>query len=130
METHVKVLGVLHIVAGGLGVIAAVLIVAILGGVAGLVEASADAPDAQTAIPILKMVSAGLFVFLLLISAPGIVAGIGLLHFRNWARILTIVLSALQLMNLPFGTALGIYGLWVLLSQRTEPLFRTAGATR
>jgi hypothetical protein len=98
--------------------------------VAGLVEASADAPDAQTAIPILKMVSGGLFVFLLLISAPGIVAGIGLLHFRNWARILTIVLSALQLMNLPFGTALGIYGLWVLLSQRTEPLFRTAGAAR
>jgi hypothetical protein len=37
---------------------------------------------------------------------------------------LTIVLSAIELLHVPFGTALGIYGLWVLLSPPTEELFR------
>jgi hypothetical protein len=39
---------------------------------------------------------------------------------------LTIVLSVLDLIHVPFGTALGIYGLWVLLSQGSERLFRPA----
>ena len=53
---------------------------------------------------------------MLVLSLPGIIAGVGLLKFRPWARIVTIVLSALNLMNIPFGTILGVYGLWVMLS--------------
>ena len=34
-----------------------------------------------------------------------------------------IVLSALHLVNIPIGTILGIYGLWVLLSKETDLLF-------
>jgi hypothetical protein len=34
-----------------------------------------------------------------------------------------IVLSALDLFNIPLGTALGIYGFWVLLNKETEQLF-------
>ena len=37
-----------------------------------------------------------------------------------------IVLSAINLINIPFGTVLGIYGLWVLLTRETELLFREA----
>jgi hypothetical protein len=33
------------------------------------------------------------------------------------------VLSALNLISIPFGTLLGIYGLWVLLNKETEALF-------
>jgi hypothetical protein len=40
--------------------------------------------------------------------------------------VLTIILSVIHLFSVPFGTALGIYGLWVLLQQETEPLFRRA----
>jgi len=36
---------------------------------------------------------------------------------------LTIVLSALDLLHVPFGTILGIYGLWVMLKPETEQLF-------
>ena len=60
---------------------------------------------------------------MLTLSVPSIIAGVGLLKRRSWARILTIVLSVLNLINIPFGTLLGIYGLWVLLSQNTAPLF-------
>lgn len=123
METHVKVLGVLHIVLGGLGVLAGLGLLALFGGIAGVVDATASSQDAQVAIPILNIIAWALFGFLFIISIPGIIAGMGLLQFQNWARILTIVLSALDLLNVPIGTALGVYGLWVLLSPGTERLF-------
>jgi hypothetical protein len=75
------------------------------------------------ALPILGLTGAALGTFLLLLSLPGIIAGLGLLKYRQWARILTIVLSALNLMNFPIGTVLGIYGLWVMLSDEGSRLF-------
>jgi hypothetical protein len=59
-----------------------------------------------------------LFIALTFISIPaGIAAaGVGLLRYREWARTLTIILSVLMLIAFPFGTAIGIYALWVLLS--------------
>jgi hypothetical protein len=66
-------------------------------------------------------------VVLLLLSIPGIIAGAGLLSYRPWSRILTIVLSILDLISIPFGTALGIYGLWVLFSADGARLFEQRG---
>jgi predicted nucleic acid-binding Zn ribbon protein len=50
-------------------------------------------------------------------SVAGIAAGIGLLQRAPWARVLALVLGFLSLLSPPFGTALAIYTLWVLLSQ-------------
>jgi zinc-ribbon domain len=44
-----------------------------------------------------------------------VVAAWGLFERRPWARILVLVLGFLALIRFPFGTALGIYTLWVLL---------------
>src|SRR5271165_942182 len=114
MESHVKVLGILHIVFGSLGVLLALAILVVLGGVAGLLGAT-DSGNAHISIPIVGGVGALIFFVLLALSLPGLIAGIGLLSFQPWARILTIVLSVLYLVHVPFGTALGVYGLWVLL---------------
>jgi hypothetical protein len=54
---------------------------------------------------------------------PGIIIGWGLTAFKPWARILGIVFSGLNLLNVPFGTILGIYGLWVLLSNEGTAIF-------
>jgi hypothetical protein len=121
MDTHVKVLAILYIVFGVLGTLLGLGFMALLSfiGVAG----AASDPDAWMAMPILGITGAALGVFLLILSLPGIIAGIGLLKYRPWARILTIVLSALNLMNFPIGTILGIYGLWVMLSDEGSRLF-------
>ena len=125
MEQHVKVLGVLYIVLGTLGIVAALVCLLIFGGVAGIIGVAAqEEPDARIAVPIVGAIGVGLFLFLIAVSLPGIIAGVGLLRFRPWARIVTIVLSALNLMNFPLGTLVGAYGLWVMLSRETEPLFR------
>jgi hypothetical protein len=122
METHVKVLGVLHIVFGALGIVCAFILMIILGGAVTAVAAEGD-PDAALAIPILGIVGAGTVAFLVLASLPGIAAGWGLIKFRPWGRILALVLSILALVLFPFGTLVGIYGLWVLLNKDAERLF-------
>jgi hypothetical protein len=124
MESHVKVLGVLYIILGTLGTLAALVILFIFGGAAAFLGIAAhENPEAGIAIPIIGIVGSGLFLFKLIISVPGIIVGVGLLKFRPWARMVTIVLSALNLINFPIGTLLGIYGLWVMLSRGTEQLF-------
>ncbi len=50
----------------------------------------------------------------------GVIAGWGLLDRRPWARMLAIVLGCIGLIDMPFGTALGIYTLWVLLPAQSE----------
>ena len=73
------------------------------------------------------MASAPLVVtFTMLLSLPSIIAGAGLLYYKPWARILTLILCFL-LIHIPFGTALGFYGFWVLLSKETLPLFENRG---
>jgi hypothetical protein len=57
-------------------------------------------------------------------AALGIVAGWGLLERQPWARMLAIVLGCLSLLDMPFGTALGIYTLWVLLPAKSEEEYR------
>ena len=124
MASHVKILGILHIVFASLGILAALVVLVIFGGIAGMVGATNHTDDAFVAVPMLGGIGAIIFILILALSLPGLIAGIGLINFRPWARVLGIVISALDLISIPFGTALGIYGLWVLLSNQTEALFR------
>jgi hypothetical protein len=128
METHVKVLGALNIAFGVLGLFGAVALVLIFGGAASIAGASGD-PDAAIAIPIIGITGMALVAFLVVLSVPGIIIGIGLLNFRPWARIAGIAVSILSLMLIPFGTVLGVYGIWVLFSKETERLFTRAPAS-
>jgi hypothetical protein len=124
MELHVKVLAVLYLVYGAFGLVMAVLMLLAFGGVTGLVGlAAVNEPEALLAIPVIGALGTMIVGFMLLMSVPRILAGFGLLGHRPWARILAVVLSALGLVNIPFGTVLGVYGLWVLLSRATGPLF-------
>ena len=126
MDTHVKVLAILHIVLNAFFVLAALLLAFVFGGTSALVGATASPDDAIVALPIIGITGMALVIFLLAVSLPGLVGGIGLLKRQNWARILLIVLSALHLINIPIGTILGAYGLWVLLNKDTERLFSPA----
>jgi hypothetical protein len=124
MAQHVKILGILHIVFSAFALAGGLVLLLLFGGLAGLVGATNQSPDSALAIPILGGIGGLLFLFVLAISLPGLIGGIGLLQFKPWARILMIVISALDLVGFPVHTALGIYGLWVLLNRETEQLFR------
>ena len=124
MEQHVKILGVLNIVWGAMGALGGLVLLAIFGGVYGIAGvAIGHNPGAQIALPIIAIIGSVIALFLLILSVPSIIAGIGLLYFKPWARIFALVISVLHLLNIPIGTALGIYGLWVLLSQEGQRCF-------
>lgn len=128
MASHVRILGILHIAMGALGVLGGIVVLAVFGGIAGIVGAAAHSDEALIAIPILGGIGGLVAVGLMVLGLPGIIAGWGLLNYRPWARILTIILSAFSLMNVPMGTALGVYGFWVLLSTEGERLFSAPSA--
>ncbi|HEY5574673.1 MAG TPA: sensor domain-containing protein [Anaerolineales bacterium] len=116
MQTHVKVLGWLYIVLGAIGLLLAfVVFVAVFGG--GLISGD------EEAIAITGLVATIVSGILLLVSAPGIIAGLGLLGYRNWARILALILGIINLPGFPVGTLLGAYTLYVLLQDETSTLF-------
>ncbi|HTW66373.1 MAG TPA: hypothetical protein VME17_17240 [Bryobacteraceae bacterium] len=123
MAQHVKILGILHLVFGGLGVLAAITVLLIFGGISAVVGVGAHSSDSLAAVPIISAIGGFVFILVLALSLPGLIAGIGLLQLRPWARLLTIILSAFDLLSIPFGTALGIYGLWVLLNREAEQMF-------
>ena len=123
MAQHVKILGILHIVFGGLCVLGGLIAFAVMGGIAGIVGASDQGQDAAVAVPVLAAIGAFVCVLCFVVGVPGLIGGVGLLQYKPWARITVIVLSALDLIHVPFGTALGIYGFWVLLNPETEAMF-------
>lgn len=123
MQTHVRVLAILHLVFGGLGVLTALFLLALFGGITGLIGMNSPSEEAVVAMPIVGGIGLLVAGFAALLSIPSIIAGIGLLSYKSWARILTLVLSGLLLIHIPFGTLLGFYGFWVLLSKETAPLF-------
>jgi len=120
MQQHVRILGWLFIVYSAIIDVIALIVLAVLGGAGAL---SGD----RQALMVTGAVGIGIAIFLFLISIPGILAGLGLLKYQQWARILALVLAVLHLFSIPLGTALGIYAFWVLLDPQVTPLFEARG---
>ena len=123
METHVKVLGVVYLAVGGCMLLAALFLAVTMGGVAGIVGATAEPHDATIAIPILGFAGTALVMFLGILALPSLITGYGLVTLQPWSRIVGIILSAISLIHIPIGTIVGAYGLWVLLNKETERIF-------
>jgi hypothetical protein len=77
--------------------------------------------DVPPFVPKLLEMMGGMFIT---IGIVGLIVGVGLLMRKSWARILAIVVGILGLIDVPFGTALGIYTLWVLLPAESETEYR------
>ncbi|MDH3956333.1 MAG: hypothetical protein OET81_06560 [Desulfobacteraceae bacterium] len=116
MEKHVTVLGILYIAFSALGLLLAIIIfTAVVGG--GIISGDSEA------MAITGIVGPAIALFFVLLSAPGLIGGIYLLKHRPWARILVLILGFINLIEIPIGTALGIYTIWVLFKNETVDLF-------
>lgn len=51
---------------------------------------------------------------LAVVGLTALAAGHGLWRERGWGRTLGLPVCAVSLLSVPFGTAYGVYGLWVL----------------
>ena len=113
MEHHVRLVGLLNIVVGAFSGLIAIFQFLFFGGPLTI----AVYLSIQTLV-----VTVWLWIMLLL-TVPSIVIGVGLLSFRGWARVSGILLAVFQLLNLPLGTLVGLYSLWVLFSDDADMIF-------
>ena len=117
MEKHVRVVAALQIGLSIFGIIVGIIILVVLNTVGSFV-------NEREASLVLHLIGTILAVIFFLMSAPGIIAGIGLLRHKEWARILALILSALSVLNFPLGTAVGVYSIWVLVQDEVVALFK------
>lgn len=103
-QQDAKLIGTLHIVLASFGLLAALIVLFVLAST-GL------AIGDPMALAIMGQVGGGIALFLTLLSLPGFVGGIALLRGASWAPVLLTVVSVLNLLNLPLGTAVGIFTL-------------------
>lgn len=116
MKRHVNVAAILQIVFGSINVIIAMVIAFAFGFVDQFV-------DDPTAVKVLGLVGTPLVVLFLLFGGAMIAGGVGLLSCKPWARILTLVMAAVGLLNIPIGTLKGVYIIWVLVQSETVSFF-------
>jgi hypothetical protein len=120
VKPHLHLLGILHIVWGSIGLLLGVSMLILAAG-AMAIGANAGGRELEAG------VTAGAFA---VCAAALLVAGLG----NAWAgrairrcqpsgRLATLGLAVPNLFVLPFGTALGIYAMWVLLHDETRRMF-------
>jgi len=117
MKQHVSFVGALHIGFGLLGIAGAL---AIFFGFQFLFELVDHDPIAQK---VLSYVGNTIALITMFFSSLGIIGGAGLFSYRSWARVLVMIVSAVNCLNIPVGTAKGIYSIWVLMQPETIELF-------
>jgi hypothetical protein len=121
MEQHITILGVLHIAWGALGVLVAMIVfTAVVGG--GVLSCD---PEAMA---ITLIVGTSISFCLLLPCLPGLIGGIGIFKYSQWARITLLVSGFINLLIVPFGTILGIYTIWVLMNIEVKDMFENRAA--
>lgn len=116
MEKHITVVAALHV---GFGIFGLMLGIFLFVLFTGLAVAAGD----EHAFFVLSTIGTALGALFFIISVPGLIGGIGLFARKAWARIVILVVSAIDLLNFPVGTALGIYSLWVLVQPETTARF-------
>ena len=124
-DGHIKVLAVLLMATGVLSLLGGLAALLATGFVLGIInEAIGHMFPAGLLAPVVLMLPW----FLIAFAAAKLAAGLGLLDYAPWARSLAVAVCVLSLLNFPFGTALGTYGLWVLLSAPGQDHYRQAMA--
>jgi len=125
LERHLHALGILWMVVGGLFLIPAAGLMVFGQGIRLVVH---DQDAWPGFFPVLVYIAGS---SLLILAAGGVCVGLGLMQRAPWARMAAIVLGVLALLHPPFGTALGIYTLWVLMGDsHGEEYQHPAHATR
>lgn len=116
MEKHINIVAALQIGLSIFNLMIALVIFTVLKLVGGFV-------DEQNANTILSLIADILAFLFIVISIPGIIAGLGLYKRKEWARLLSLVLSIFEVFSFPIGTAIGIYSIWALVQPETVSAF-------
>jgi predicted nucleic acid-binding Zn ribbon protein len=114
VREHIRLLGILWLALGALNALGGVTLLIVANVLFGPHGSVSGAPYFLQ--PLLNVLG----IIVLAKAAVEFLAGWGLLQYQPWARTLTLVIAFIALFHFPFGTALGIYALWVLLPSESK----------
>ncbi|HEV7767282.1 MAG TPA: hypothetical protein VGQ76_19930 [Thermoanaerobaculia bacterium] len=120
MEQHIKVLSVLFIILGLLGIVFAVVILLVGVGAVATIISQDQGPDAQLAAGWIGTCLTVVAILFGILGIPSIVTGWGLSQRKSWSRIVAIIVAILLLPSFPVGTAIGIYALVILFNEESK----------
>lgn len=118
MKKHVTFVAALQIGFGILGLIGSMLIYVAFNFILR------EIGDVEIVTELFNALRIFIPLFVFIGSLLAIIGGIALLAYKPWARILVIVLSAIDCLSIPIGTARGVYSIWALLQDETLELFQ------
>jgi hypothetical protein len=128
INSHVDFVGVLFVIWGLLTTLVGVSTLALgIGAVALIMSASRGGGGGQMAAGMTAAVFTTLAAIAIVWGMAHVVVGVPVRRHRAWGRFAALMLGAVDLLLLPYGTALGVYALWVLLSERGKALFVEEG---
>lgn len=121
VQEHVRLLGILWMAYSALNVVGGIILVVISNTLFGRFSQAGPPPEVTSWLrPFLTVIGC----LILAKAAAGLITGWGLLQREPWGRILALVVGFISLFNIPIGTALGVYTLWVLLPARSDEEYR------
>jgi phage shock protein PspC (stress-responsive transcriptional regulator) len=127
VQEHIRLLGLLWLAISAFNTIGGVALYIVANTILVHRYAPQESGPPAFLTPLLSTIA----ILLLAKAAIGFLAGWGLLQREQWARVLVLVLAFVSLFtNIPFGTALGIYTMWVLLPADSEREFETLAEAR
>ena len=120
MQPHLKLLGILQLLWGWIGLLLGVSTMMLAAGAAAIgLTSSANSLSAGATAATFAIFSAALLVG----GLANAWAGAAIRKLQPEGRLATLGLAVPNLFVLPFGTALGVYAFWVLLHDETRKMF-------
>lgn len=119
IQSHKRTLGIIHLVYGSLIAVAFIFIGSFITMLFPFIAeeiANDVGNDVDEILLFVESIIRTVFILLLIFSAlPSIIAGIGLLQKRNWGIIVALVAGCISIFSFPFGTAVGVYSIYVFV---------------
>lgn len=124
MKRHADFLGLLYLAWGAIFAIVGLAGFALAGGALAIARGGGPvAVGSDFAAGLTALTLALIAVLALLFGILHLWLGAALRRYRPWARLFALALAVIDLVLFPFGTALGAYACWVLLTEEGRALY-------
>ncbi|MBI4751480.1 MAG: hypothetical protein HY774_23620 [Acidobacteria bacterium] len=144
MEGHIKLVGILHVIFGLIGVLGSLVLMVVFfffgaGAVSFLLTQGkgGDSVAAAGVVGVITLIVVVLVAVMIVWSFLTVLVGWGVMKLKNWARIVAIILAIINIISaLPSAfsvvgliwalicSPLAIYTLWVLMSENGAKAFQ------
>jgi hypothetical protein len=124
VKRHADYLGLLYLAWGAIFALVGLACLVLFAGALVIARNSSTptgGPNLAAGLTAITLATLG--VLALLWGVMHLWLGAALRRYRRWARVIALGLGVINLVLFPFGTALGAYACWVLLTEKGRALY-------